>query len=223
MDIRAWVRDRFGTADTATLLDESVYSRKELRKDKTKLEQNLRQIESEMDKHAERYQKLLQKGAGAEEFRRKQYAQKAKFEKKKYEVKKKKHKTDSIKLGTIISIEGMREVLAMQNGSDESYELDRLLDDELNAQELQQQVMDQMAEFGLEIEDMKQVQEALDVEILDQDLETGADEELELMREMEAGEVSQEQIDINSAVEDDELDDDLDDLDLDIEESGPSL
>ena len=222
MDISAWIQDRFGTDDTSTLLDESVYGRKELRKDKTKLEQNLRQIESEMDKHAERYQKLLQKGADAEEFRRKQYAQKAKFEKKKYEVKKKKHKANSIKLGTIISIEGMREVLAMHNGSEESYELDRLLDDELNAQELQQQVMDQMAEFGLEIEDMKQVQEALDVEILDQDLETGADEELELMREMEAGELSEEQVDINDTVEVEP--DDLDDgLDIDIEESGPSL
>ena len=71
---------------------------------------------------------------------------------------------------------------------------------------------------------MKQVQEALDVEILDQDLETGADEELELMREMEAGELSEEQVDLNKSVEEDDdgIDDDLDDLDLDIEE-GPSL
>ena len=223
MDISSWVQDRFGTDDTATLLDESVYGRKELRKDKTKLEQNLKQIENEMEKHGERYQKLLQKGAEAEEFRRKQYAQKAKFEKKKYDVKKKKHKANSIKLGTIISIEGMRDVLSMHNGDQESYELDRLLDEEVNAQELQQQVMDQMAEFGLEMEDMKEVQEALDIEIPDQELETSADEELELMREMEAGEVSKEQVDLNSTVENDELDDDFDDLDMDIEESGPSL
>ena len=218
MDIRSWVRDRFGTADTATLLDESVYSRTELRKDKTKLEQSLRQIESEMDKHGERYQKLLQKGADADEFRRQQYAQKAKFEKKKYEVKKKKHKTNSIKLGTVISIEGMREVLAMHNGDGESYELDQLFDDELNAQELQREVMDQMAEFGLELEDMKQVQEALDVEILDQDLETGADEELELMEEMAAGDINHEQVDIDDTVEVEP-----DDFDVDIEDSEPSL
>ena len=218
MDIRSWVKDRFGTADTATLLDESAYSRTELRKDKTKLEQHLRQIESEMDKHGERYQKLLQKGADADEFRRQQYAQKAKFEKKKYEVKKKKHKTNSIKLGTVISIEGMREVLAMHNGDGESYELDELFNDELNAQELQREVMDQMAEFGLEIEDMKQVQEALDVEILDQDLDTGADEELELMEEMAAGDMSHEQVDIDETVEVEP-----DDFSADIEGSEPSL
>ena len=218
MDIRSWVQDRFGTADTATLLDESVYSRTELRKDKTKLEQHLRQIESEMDNHAERYQKLLQKGADADEFRRQQYAQKAKFEKKKYEIKKKKHKTNSIKLGTVISIEGMREVLAMHNGDGESYELDQLFDNELNAEELQREVMDQMAEFGLEIEDMKQVQEALDVEILDQDLEAGANEELELMEEMAAGDINHEQVDIDDTVEVEP-----DDFDVDIEDGEPSL
>lgn len=222
MDISAWVQDRFGTDDTATLLDESVYGRKELRKDKTKLEQNLKQIENEMEKHGERYQKLLQKGAEAEEFRRKQYAQKAKFEKKKYDVKKKKHKAESIKLGTIISIEGMREVVSMHD-DDQSTTLEQLMSDERNAQEIQQQVMDQMAEFGLEMEDMKQVQDALDVEILDQELETSADEELELMREMEAGEVSEEQVDLNSTTANDDLDDEFDDLDMDIEESGPSL
>jgi len=43
------------------------------------------------------------------------------------------------------------------------------------------------------------------------------------MREMEAGEVSEEQVDLNSTVENDELDDDFDDLDMDIEESEPSL
>jgi len=170
MEIRSWVQKRFGTADTATLLDESVYSRTELRKDKTKLEQSLRQIESEMDNHAERYQKLLQKGAEADEFRRQQYAQKAKFEKKKYEVKKKKHKTNSIKLGTVISIEGMREVLAMHNGDGESYE------------------------------------------------ETGADEELELIEEMAAGDINHEQVDIDDTVEVEP-----DDFDVDIEDSEPSL
>jgi hypothetical protein len=78
--------------------------------------------------------------------------------------------------------------------------------------------MDQMAEFGLEIEDMKQVQEALDVEILDQDLDTGADEELELMEEMAAGDMSHEQVDIDETVEVEP-----DDFSADIEGSEPSL
>lgn len=219
MELRNWVQDRFGSADTETLLDESVYSRNELRKDKSKLEQNLNQIESEMEKHSDRYQKLLEKGSNADEMKQKQYAQKAKFEKKKYKIKKKKHKANSIKLGTIISIEGMREVMSMHEG-DEDYTLDTLFDDELNAQELQSQVMDQMAQFGLEIEDMRQVQDALDVEILDQDLGTEASEELELMQEMQAGDISQEQVDIEQEVE---IEEEEMDIDLDIEESQPSL
>jgi hypothetical protein len=199
MQLRDWVQERFGTTDTATLLDESAYSTNQLRTDKKKLEQSLKQLENDMDTHSQTYQKLLEEGAEADEMRRRQYAQKAKFEKKKYEIKKKKHKANSIKLGTIISIEGMREVMDMQ----ESQELgiDEVMDEEVNAREVQSQIMDQMAQFGLELEDMQEVQDALDVEILDEDLEEGASEELEAMEQMAAGDISREQIDVEQEVE----------------------
>jgi hypothetical protein len=212
MELRNWVQDRFGTTDASTLLDESVYSTKDLRKDKAKLEQSLRQVENERDKHKQRYEKLLQKGANADEIKQQQYAQKAKFEKKKYKIKKKKHKAHSVKLGTIISIEGMREVMSMHD------EQDLALDDELgdlDTQELQGEIMDQMAEFGLEMEDMKEVQEALDIEVLDSDLEAEASEEMELMQEMQAGEISEEEVDIEQNVEVDESDIDVADIDID--------
>ena len=217
MDIRNWVQNRFGSADTETLLDTNVYSRNELRKDKSKLEQNLNQIEKEMDNHSQRYQKLLQKGAEADEMKQQQYAQKAKFEKKKYQIKKKKYKANSIKLGTVISIEGMREVMSMHDSQE--FAVDTLFDDDLNAQELQSQVMEQMAEFGLNLEDMQEVQEALDVEILGEDLEAGASEELELMREMQAGNLSEEQVDIDQEVTTQEECD----IDSGIDESQPSI
>jgi len=219
MELRDWVQDRFGTADAESLLDESLYSTKDLRKDKAKLEQNLRQIEKERDKHRQQYETLLEKGADADEMKRKQYAQKAKFAKKKYKIKKKKHKANSVKLGTIISIEGMREVMAMHN--EENYEIDNLFDDDLNVGELQNEIMDQMAEFGLEMEDMQEVQDALDVEILDQDLDTTASEEVELMEEMRAGEISREEVDIEETVEDSS--EDVDIGSVDIEDSQPSL
>jgi hypothetical protein len=199
MELRDWVQERFGTADASTLLDEEVYSTKDLRKDKAKLEQNLRQIEKERDKHKQRYEKLLQKGAEADEVKQQQLAQKAKFEKKKYKIKKKKHKAQSVKMGTIISIEGMREVMSMHD--EENYVIDDLFDDEMNAQELQGEIMDQMAEFGLEMEDMQQVQDALDIEVLDSELETEASEEMELMQKMQAEEISREEVDIEESVE----------------------
>jgi hypothetical protein len=199
MELRDWVQERFGTADASTLLDEGVYSTKDLRKDKAKLEQNLRQIEKERDKHKQRYENLLQKGAEADEVKQQQLAQKAKFEKKKYKIKKKKHKAQSVKMGTIISIEGMREVMSMHD--EENYVIDDLFDDEMNAQELQSEIMDQMAEFGLEMEDMQQVQDALDIEVLDSELETEASEEMELMQKMQAEEISREEVDIEESVE----------------------
>jgi hypothetical protein len=213
MELRDWVQERFGTADASTLLDEEVYSTKDLRKDKAKLEQNLRQIEKERDKHKQRYEKLLQKGAEADDVKQQQLAQKAKFEKKKYKIKKKKHKAQSVKMGTIISIEGMREVMSMHD--EENYVIDDLFNDEMNAQELQSEIMDQMAEFGLEMEDMQQVQEALDIEVLDSELETEASEEMELMQKMQAEEISREEVDIEKSVEVEEEEIDVGSVELD--------
>jgi len=211
MELRNWVQDRFGAADE-TLLQESVYSTRELRKDKAKLEQNLKQLENDMQTHGKKYKKLLEKGAEADDMSRSQYAQKAKFEKKKYEIKKKKHKANTIKLGTIISIEGMREILEMQDGED--MKIDELMSNDINAQEVQSQIMNQMAEFGLELEDMQQIQDALDVPIMDDDLETGASEEMELMEEMAAGDISGEQIDVEADLNDSEEDVDLGSIDI---------
>ena len=211
MELRDWVQDRFGAADE-TLLQESVYSTRELRKDKAKLEQNLKQLENDMQTHGKKYKKLLEKGAEADDMSRSQYAQKAKFEKKKYEIKKKKHKANTIKLGTIISIEGMREILEMQDGED--MKIDELMSNDINAQEVQSQIMNQMAEFGLELEDMQQIQDALDVPIMDDDLETGASEEMELMEEMAAGDISGEQIDVEADLNDSEEDVDLGSIDI---------
>jgi len=213
MELRDWVRDRFGSAETETLLDESVYGKNELRTDKKKIEQSLKQLEKDMDSHSSKYQQLLEKGAKADEMRRRQYAQKAKFEKKKYEIKKKKHKANSIKLGTVISIEGMRDVMDMHESQDLS--LDEAMSQDLNVQEVQGEIMDQMAQFGLELEDMQQVQDALDIEILDDDLEQGASEELEAMERMAAGEISSEQVNVE---EDVEVDADEISIDADIED-----
>lgn len=218
MNIHNWVTNQFGDTDPATLLDESRYSTKQLRKDKRSLQQSINQLESELDDHGTRYQHLLEKGANADDIKKRQFAQKAKFEKKKYQIKKKKYKVNSTKLGTIISIEGMREILSMHE--EDSYAVDELFDEDHNAQELQAQVMDQMAEFGLEIEDMQDVQDALDVDILGQDLESEPSEELELMEEMEAGELSREQLDIEEDVEQESTDIDSD---SDIEESELNL
>jgi hypothetical protein len=201
MELRDWVQEKLGGSGRDSLLDESLYSSREVREDKKKLEQSIKQLENEMEQHSEKYQKLLQKGAEVDEMRRRQYAQKAKFEKKKYKVKKKKHKAQSIKLGTVISIEGAREIMEMQDDDEDFTNIGAIMQDDINAQEVQADIMDQMAKFGLDIEDMKQVQEALDIEILDDELEEGASEELEVIEEMAAGEVSREQIDIEEEVE----------------------
>jgi hypothetical protein len=204
MEPRNWIQEKFGTGEPQTLLDEEVYSSKQLRKDKQTLQLNLKKSAKEQQKHEQKYQALLQKGAQAQnEAKQRQFATKAKFEKKKYKAKEKSHKADSIKLGTVIAIDGMREVLEIQKEGDT--ELEAAIED-ADIQELENQIIGQMADFGLEIEDMKQIQEALDIELLDEDLENDVSEELQMMREMEADDLADEQIDLDAETNQDDVD-----------------
>jgi hypothetical protein len=220
MDLKGWVNEKFGDTDK-TLLDESVYSNKDLRKDISKLEHSLKKKEKKMDRHQEKYRQLLQEGAQADSMKRKKYAQKAKFEKKKYEVNKKQYKAASVKLGTLISIQGMREIMDMH--SSENLEFDGVLDNEPDTQEVQSRIMERMAEFGLEMEDIQQIQDALDVPIMGDDIETDTEEEEMIMEQLAASEMSAEQVDIEAEDVDDEdlLEGDIDEgIDIEDDEMG---
>lgn len=209
MELRDWVQDRFGgTGDT--LLDESAYSNKALRKDVMKLEHSLKQLENEMDQHGRKYKEILKEGAEGSKMQRKKFAQKAKFEKKKYAVKKKKHRAQSIKLGTLLSIQGMREIVDMQDTQDLA--IDDALED-ADAQEIQGEIMEQMASFNLEMEDLQEIQGALDVPIMNQELEMDHSEEEQIMSDMAASDISSEGVEIDSDL-------DAGSEDIDIESGG---
>lgn len=213
MELRNWLQERFGGTGK-TLLDDDVYSDKEIRKDITKLEHKLKKLEKEMDSHSRKYKKLLQEGAEVGELKRKKYAQKAKFEKKKYAIKKKKYRANSVKLGTILSIQGMRDIMEIQD--QEEIGIDDAMHD-ADAQEIQSEIMERMAAFGIEMEDMQEIQEALDIPIMEQELDMDVGEEERKMEELAASEISEEQVDMEMEAEvslgDDEMD--LDEVDLD--------
>ncbi|MFB6151295.1 MAG: hypothetical protein ABEJ40_05760 [Haloarculaceae archaeon] len=211
MELRNWVQERFnGTGES--LLEESVYSDTELRKDISKLEHRSKKLEQEMDKHRRKYRKLLQEGAQEGELQRKKYAQKAKFEKKKYAIKKKKYRANNVKLGTVLSIQGMRDIMDLHD--DEDIAIDEAMSD-ANAQEIQSEIMERMASFGIEMEDMQEIQDALDVPIMDDQLEMEVGEEEEVMEQIATSEMSAEEVDIEaesevSIEEGIDIDDDID-------------
>jgi hypothetical protein len=215
MEIRNWIQEKFGgTGDN--LLDESVYSSKELRKDISKLEHRGKTLEQEMDDHRRKYKQLLQEGAQYDELKRKKYAQKAKFEKKKYAIKKKKYRANNIKLGTVLSIQGMREIMSLHD--EEEIALEGVMQDS-DAQEIQSEIMERMATFGIEMDDLQEIQDALDIPIMDDNLDMGTSEEEEVMEQIAASEVSEDQLDIEaqSGISD-EQEDTSPDIDADIED-----
>ena len=194
MELRNWIQERFGGTGE-NLLDESVYSNKELRKDISKLEHRGKKLEQEMDEHRRKYKQLLQEGSQYDELKRKKYAQKAKFEKKKYAIKKKKYRANSIKLGTVLSVQGMRDIVDLHD--EEDIKLEEVMQD-TDAQEIQSEIMERMAAFGVEMDDLQEIQEALDIPIMDDELDMETSEEEEVMEQIAASEVSEEQIDIEA-------------------------
>lgn len=217
MELRNWVTQRFGGTGSA-LLDESRLSDKELKRDIYKLEHKLQSLEDEMDDHEVRYRKLLEKGAQASELKQKTYAQKAELEKKKYAVKKKKYRNYRLKLGTAISVQGMREVMDVDD------EMDLNIDEafsQTDAQEVQTRVLDQMAEFDFQMEEMEAIQNALDIEIMDEEsVEGERSEALKKIQQLSASEVEAEEISIEGEASATELEDsEFDEVSLDEEVS----
>lgn len=223
MELRNWVTETFGGTGK-TLLDERVYSSEELRKDIIKLEHEQKRLEDDLDGHRKQYKALIKEGANASEMQRKKLAQKAKLEKKKLAIKKKKYRANNVKLGTMLSVQGMREIMDSQDvAGDADLAFDEVMGD-ANAQELQGKIVDRMAAFGVEMEDIQEISDALDVPILDDQLEVDSSDEEELMKEMAASGMSEEEIDVEDELDDEvgvdvgvgETEfDDLDDVDID--------
>jgi len=212
VEIRGWLSERTGGTGE-NLLDESKYSDKEMRKDISKLEHRSKKLEKEMDKHRQKYKKLLKEGADHGPMKRKKYAQKAKFEKKKYAIKKKKFRATSVKLGTVLSIQGMREVMDLHE--EEDIAIDEAMED-ADAQEIQSEIMERMAAFGVEMEDMQEIQEALDIPMMEDNLQMDVSEEEQVMEEMAASNMSAEEVDIEAEAN---IDAGVgDDMDVDIED-----
>lgn len=202
--IGSWAKSKFGGTGS-NLLDESVYSRKELEQDKIKLEQDLKETEKKMNKLKNKYKKLLKKGAQMDDMKKQQYAQKAKMAKKKFKMTKRKYKVNNQKLGAVIMIEGSRDLMEMQGTKDSTKIGEIIRDDNVDASKVRNKMLEEMAQYRMDIQDMQEIQEALDLPIMEgSGFDEGTTEELEKMKQIEAGKTSAESVDIEEEVETDE-------------------
>lgn len=201
MQLRKPLQDYFGTADTDTLLDESVYSSQDLKEDKIRLKRQRKTIQKEMDEYGEEYKQLLREGANADSLDRQRIAQKAKMAKKKYKIKKQQYKKNSLVLGTVVTVEGARELMEMHDGANQSNIENILQNNDVDADQVQEKMMDQMIQFELDMDVMQEVQQSLDLDIMSSNMDVeGGGEELERMEEIAAGDVSEKQIDLDAEV-----------------------
>lgn len=197
MQIREQVKDIFGTADRDSLLDESVYDSQSLKKDKIKLQRQRQQLQKEMNQYGQEYKKLMRKGAKASEHERRQIAQQAKIAQKKYKIKQQQFKKNSVVMATIVTVEGARELQNMTDEPVTDFEKDVLGDENLDSAQVQEQMMDEMVQFDLDMQMMQEVQESLDIDIMGSQMDQmGDDGELvDKMRQLEEGDLSEEELD----------------------------
>lgn len=208
MEIRNWIQNTFGSPDT--FLDESKYSSQEIKEDKIRLRQERKRLQKELSDLSTEYQRLLEKGAEANEMERKQFAQQAKIAKKKYKIKQQQYQKNSMQMATVVTIEGARELMEMSDKNTTNF--DELMNDpNVDLSHVQETLMDTMVEHDLEMDMMMEIQDALDVDIIGSDVDMGASEEEQIMEEMAAGDVDTGEIDLEAQVDsEDELEDPMD-------------
>jgi hypothetical protein len=199
MQVRQQIKDTLGIANTDTLLDESTYSEKQLKEDKIRLERERKQLDKEMGEYADEYKALIKKGAQASEHQRPQLAQRAKIAKKKYKIKKQEYQKNSVVMATVVTIEGARELQNMYG--EDTTEIETIIhDSNVNAEAVQEDLMDAMVQFELDMDVMQEVQENLDIDIIGTDMMGGTTEEEEMMEKWAEDDLDDEEIDVDSAV-----------------------
>jgi hypothetical protein len=194
MKLREWV---FGGKDFQTMLDPSVYSNQDLKKDKHKLDTLLKKYQQEMDKHARGYKNLIAQGAEASAMERQNVARRARMEKQKYNQKKQLFLMSSTKLAAILSIEMAREMRGAMEGADTEFDVMFQAEE---AQDIQRQVLDTMAEMGVQNEVLEDFVETLNIPVVAEG-PLGESEEEELMDRLSQDKLSAEELDIEGGLD----------------------
>lgn len=197
MEVRSWVKKKFGTTDQ-TLLSTEVYSDKDLRRDKIKLERQRNRIEEEIEEHRTKYKKLVKEAAGEDEMRKQVLAKKAKNQKKQYQLKQKKYQKTSMKYGTILSIDGARELLQeQQNSKNPDLAIDDVMGQDLQVDEFEAKMEDKMVEFDMEVDMMDRIQGSLDFNFTSSDMSMDSDDDvMGTIEGLEEDQLDEEEIDI---------------------------
>jgi hypothetical protein len=109
----------------------------------------------------------------------------------------------------------------MDMDDEENLNIDDAMD-ETEVTEVRANVLDQMAQFNIEMEEMEAIQDALDIEIMDDDGIGAQDSEaLEQMEKIREADIDPDEVDIEESADHEEvgstLDDEIDVGDLDDE------
>ncbi|EMA31493.1 hypothetical protein [Haloarcula japonica] len=199
MGVTDLIESTFGTDDHESLFDPEFYSDRELREDKIRISQERTRLEKELEKYENKYKRLLDQGAGANDIEREEFAQKAKLTKRRYEIIEKRYRKQGVILATLITIEGIRELLE-RHDKNESNIANIVADAETDVGALRETLQEQMAQHHLDVETMQEVQRSIDIDVLPSESTLSATDEAALMDSVAAGHIDAESVDIDQDI-----------------------
>lgn len=203
MDVTDWIEAAFDTENHESLFDLEFYSDRELREYKIKIKRKRAHLEKELEKYENKYKQLLDRGADASDIERRQFAQRAKLTKRRYEIIEKKYRKQGVILATLITIEGIRELLEQQD-EDMSNIASIVADAEADVDALRETFQNQMAQHDLDVEMMQEVQRNLDIDVLPSESTLSATDEVALIDSVAAGDLDADSVAIDQDI--DEID-----------------
>lgn len=188
--------------------DEDEVSKKELQRRINKAKQDLNETRREMQEHEENYQKLIERGANADGAMRKVYAWQAQFEKVKYSL---------VKLDSLAQFKDLME-LHGHRGKLQTEELrDRvagrvgatadLPDFELD--QFEENLKDARADVEAEIQELQGMTDTMESVASFEDVSMPSSDEEDLMLEVQAGERSAADVNIEEMTDTEEVGADL--------------
>lgn len=209
MKLREWIWDTDDEEETendeadddpgqedSPLVNPDDYTDREILEDKTRLQDQRRQAERELDEHRSKYEKLIEKGQqdSLSEERRQELAHRANMLKKKYKAVKQKYNDIRTELALVVSVEAAREVMSVADRS-RGTTIGELIDQgELQTEEVEHAMEEVRIKHGLKQKDMQKAISALDVDMMPKGTEMEETEEIKMMREGSKDDIDGEEL-----------------------------
>lgn len=194
--------------DDSPLVNPDDYTDREILEDKTRLQDQRKQAERELNDYRTKYEKLIEKGQqdSVNDGRRQELAHRANMLKKKYKAAKQKYNDIRMEMALVVSVEAAREVMSIADRSNGTNIGGLIQQGKLSTDQVQKVMEQKRVEHGIKRNEMNEAISALDVDMMPEGTEMDETEEYKMMKDGSEDDLDGEKmLEDELGVEDDDL------------------